>query len=132
MVSEELLSSLSTNAGDSLIACPCCYQKALEKRANFEICPDCRWEDDGQDADAHLVRGGPNGRLSLRQARLEYLEDAAEGCEPVVGARDRCGVQLGAGGAARHPSVSKARSCEPSSRTLWRLTESCRPTCSPI
>ncbi|MEU9927385.1 CPCC family cysteine-rich protein [Streptomyces anulatus] len=98
MVSEELLSSLSTNAGDSLIACPCCYQKALEKRANFEICPECRWEDDGQDADAHLVRGGPNGRLSLRQARLEYLEDAAEGCEPVVGARDRLPGSAGASG----------------------------------
>lgn len=80
MASEE--PCLSTNAGDSLIACPCCYQKTLEERANFEICPECGWEDDGQDdADAHIVRGGPNGRLSLRQARLEYLEDAAEGCD---------------------------------------------------
>lgn len=82
MASEEPFLSLSTDAGDSLIACPCCYQKTLEQRANFEICPECGWEDDGQDdADAHIVRGGPNGRLSLRQARLEYLEEAAEGCD---------------------------------------------------
>jgi hypothetical protein len=33
----------------------------------------CYWEDDGQDEhDADLVRGGPNGTLSLRQAQLNY------------------------------------------------------------
>ncbi|MEU9530059.1 CPCC family cysteine-rich protein [Streptomyces sp. NPDC048210] len=80
MASEEPFPRQSTNAGDSLIACPCCFQKTLEERANFEICTECGWEDDGQDdADAHIVRGGPNGRLSLRQARLKYLEDVAEG-----------------------------------------------------
>ncbi|MFE9455891.1 CPCC family cysteine-rich protein [Streptomyces californicus] len=82
MTSEELFSSLSANADDSLVACPCCYQRTLKERADFEICPECGWEDDGQDdADAHVVRGGPNGRQSLRQARLEYLEDAAERSE---------------------------------------------------
>ncbi|MFF3862406.1 CPCC family cysteine-rich protein [Streptomyces sp. NPDC002209] len=72
MASEELPTS-------GRVACPCCFQRTLQKRADFEICPECGWEDDGQDdADAHFVRGGPNGRLSLAQARLDYLEEAAE------------------------------------------------------
>ncbi|MFF7688562.1 CPCC family cysteine-rich protein [Streptomyces syringium] len=58
---------------NGLFACHCCFQLTLEERANFEICPECGWEDDGQDdADAHFVRGGPNGRLSLEQAQLDY------------------------------------------------------------
>lgn len=62
-----------------LVACPCCFRLTLEERANFEICPECGWEDDGQDdADAHMVRGGPNGSLSLAQARLDHRAYAAE------------------------------------------------------
>ncbi|WP_215457548.1 CPCC family cysteine-rich protein [Streptomyces sp. ATCC 21386] len=76
------LSSPSNDVAGALIACPCCFQRALEERANFEICPERGWEDDGQDdVDAHIVRGGPNGRLSLAQARLDYLESAVEGCD---------------------------------------------------
>lgn len=42
-------------------------------RGGFEICPVCFWEDDGQgDADADVIRGGPNGGLSLTQARLNF------------------------------------------------------------
>ncbi|MFE5723843.1 CPCC family cysteine-rich protein [Streptomyces erythrochromogenes] len=65
-----------------LVPCPCCFRRTLTRRADFEICPECGWEDDGQDdADAHFVRGGPNGRLSLAQARLDYLEEVAEESE---------------------------------------------------
>ncbi|MFI6288676.1 CPCC family cysteine-rich protein [Streptomyces sp. NPDC051018] len=79
MVSDEAPASPGIHAVCDLISCPCCFQLTLEERANFEICPECGWEDDGQDdADAHIVRGGPNGRLSLAQARLDYLEEAAE------------------------------------------------------
>jgi hypothetical protein len=50
--------------------CPCCGYKTLHARAADEICPVCFWEDDGQDDhDAEEVRGGPNGSLSLREAR---------------------------------------------------------------
>ncbi|QWA20891.1 hypothetical protein KJK32_04975 [Streptomyces sp. JCM17656] len=67
------------DAARDLVTCPCCFQRTLEERANFEICPECGWEDDGQDdADAHIVRGGPNGSLSLTQARLDYLEEVTE------------------------------------------------------
>jgi hypothetical protein len=38
----------------------------------------CFWEDDGQDdQDAGEVRGGPNGELSLDQARKNYAKSGA-------------------------------------------------------
>ena len=53
--------------------CPCCRYKTLHGRAGYEICKVCFWEDDGQDDhDADEVRGGPNGLLSLTQARLNF------------------------------------------------------------
>jgi Cysteine-rich CPCC len=52
------------------VACPCCQLPTLTERGVYDICPVCWWEDDGQeDADADLVRGGPNRRYSLTQAR---------------------------------------------------------------
>ena len=53
--------------------CPCCGYRTLVERAAFEVCPVCFWEDDGQDDDdADVVRGGPNGALSLTQARQNF------------------------------------------------------------
>ena len=53
--------------------CPCCRFKTPCGRAQEEICKVCYWQDDGQDDhDADDVRGGPNGTLSLRQARLNF------------------------------------------------------------
>lgn len=58
--------------------CPCCGCRTLSERGGFEICPVCFWEDDGQDdADADAVRGGPNGSLSLTQARQHFREFGA-------------------------------------------------------
>ncbi len=55
------------------LRCPCCGCKTLGERGVFEICEVCFWEDDGQDdRDADVVRGGPNGALSLTQARANY------------------------------------------------------------
>ncbi|MFF2012794.1 CPCC family cysteine-rich protein [Streptomyces sp. NPDC058195] len=79
MPSETSPGGPGNDTAHSFVACPCCHERTLERRADFEICPECGWEDDGQDdADAHIVRGGPNGRLSLKQARLDYLEAVAE------------------------------------------------------
>jgi hypothetical protein len=48
--------------------CPCCRH-----RTGCTTCPVCFWTDDGQDdRDADVVRGGPNGELSLADARLNY------------------------------------------------------------
>jgi hypothetical protein len=57
----------------SPFACPCCASLTLPTRGAHELCPVCFWEDDGQDEhDADLVRGGPNGTLSLTRARANY------------------------------------------------------------
>jgi len=53
--------------------CPCCGYKTLHSRGEFDLCPVCFWEDDGQDDhDAAKVRGGPNGTLSLSDARQAF------------------------------------------------------------
>jgi hypothetical protein len=53
--------------------CPCCGCRTLDERGGSDICPLCFWEDDGQDdQDVEVVRGGPNGSLSLAQARDNY------------------------------------------------------------
>jgi hypothetical protein len=60
------------------LSCPCCGYLTLTWRGEFEICPVCFWEDDGQaDADADVVRGGPNGSLSLTEARRNFVEFGA-------------------------------------------------------
>ena len=65
---------------DLPLRCPCCRCRTLSERAAFEICEVCFWEDDGQDdGDADESRGGPNGSLSLSEARANYLRFGA--CE---------------------------------------------------
>jgi Cysteine-rich CPCC len=52
-----------------------CGHVSLAERGGYEICRECWFEDDGQDDhDADVVRGGPNGRLSLADARAAYVE----------------------------------------------------------
>src|SRR5437016_11088378 len=59
-------------------ACPCCGYRTLDERGGYDICPVCFWEDDGQDdEDADVVRGGPNGKLSLTKARSNFREVGA-------------------------------------------------------
>jgi hypothetical protein len=60
-------------------SCPCCGHVTLSERGGYEICDECGWEDDGQDDhDSHVVRGGPNGRESLAEARRRYVESGAK------------------------------------------------------
>lgn len=59
-------------------ACPCCHYLTLDSRAGYDICPECGWEDDGQDdPHAHEVWGGPNGSESLTDARIRCAESVA-------------------------------------------------------
>jgi hypothetical protein len=61
---------------DGPYSCPCCGHPTLSERGGYEICDECGWEDDGQDDhDAQVVRGGPNGGVSLAQARAAYVDE---------------------------------------------------------
>jgi methylenetetrahydrofolate reductase (NADPH) len=69
---------MQSNTQNLPLRCPCCGCKTLDERGYFEICSVCFWEDEGQDDhDAGVVRGGPNGSLSLTQARINYLSFGA-------------------------------------------------------
>jgi len=73
---------------EPVYGCPCCKHRTLRGRAGFEICPVCYWEDDGQDEhDADVVRGGPNGNLSLREAQDNYRRFQASEAQAVVHVR---------------------------------------------
>ena len=77
---DEYVSRLDRRPPELPLRCPCCFCKTLPARGGFDICPVCFWEDDGQDDDdAEVVRGGPNGALSLTQARANYRQLGA--CE---------------------------------------------------
>ena len=79
--------SVSLPPNEGPYHCPCCGYKTLGERGGYEICPVCFWEDDGQDDhDADMVRGGPNGALSLTQARANYKAFGAssERCKQFV------------------------------------------------
>lgn len=56
------------------ISCPCCGYETIGERGVYEICRICWWEDDGQDNEnAHEAWGGPNGGVSLTNARYNFL-----------------------------------------------------------
>jgi len=77
---DEYFARLNARPRDLPLRCPCCGCRTLSERSAFEICEVCYWEDDGQDdGDADENRGGPNGSLSLTEARANYLRIGA--CE---------------------------------------------------
>jgi len=53
--------------------CSCCGYLTLQQRGAHEICWLCWWEDNGQDdSTADEVRGGPNWKYSLTEARRNF------------------------------------------------------------
>src|SRR5262245_4885935 len=72
---EDYTSMLDGQPSGLPLRCPCRFCKTLSERGGFEICAVCFWEDDGQDNyDAEVVRGRPNGVLTLTQARANYRQ----------------------------------------------------------
>jgi hypothetical protein len=73
------------------VRCLCCGCRTLSTPGAFELCPVCWWQDDGQDeSDADVVRGGPNGALSLTLARANFLACGAS--DPRFTARVRAAL----------------------------------------
>lgn len=70
--------------------CPCCGHRTLPSRGNYDLCPECNWEGDGQDDhDSHLIRLGPNGGLSLDAAREVYRRIGGQ-AQPHTAPADPC------------------------------------------
>ena len=57
--------------------CPCCGHLTLDERGNYDICPVCFWEDDGNNE--LNDPSGPNNCLTLAEAKDNYKEFGA--CE---------------------------------------------------
>jgi len=53
--------------------CPCCRQHHFEYEDFYEICPVCKWQDDGVQRDEPDLQGGAN-KLSLNQFRAQWQE----------------------------------------------------------
>jgi len=54
--------------------CPCCCHRTRGTPGDYGICGVCYWEDDAQDEDdSERVWGGPNGSVSLSQARENFI-----------------------------------------------------------
>jgi Cysteine-rich CPCC len=103
--------SVVARAEEGPHACPCCGYLTLGERGGFEICDVCCWEDDGQDDhDADVVRGGPNGALSLRDARRNF--DVIGACEErhIYHVRPPEQDEIPADGSARPlPEIAKSK-----------------------
>lgn len=63
-----------------LQTCPGCSYPTLSERGGYEICSICNWEDDNQDDEqADEIWGGPNGKLSLTENRINIGKILDEG-----------------------------------------------------
>lgn len=79
----EYVARVKARSADLPLRCPCCGCRTLSERTAFEICEVCYWEDDGQDDDDLDQCGfGPNGSLTLREARANYQRFGA--CEEAM------------------------------------------------
>lgn len=55
----------------SLLACPCCGFRTLERRGHYDICPVCFWEDDGSD---DVARYSSPNHMTLADGRRNVAE----------------------------------------------------------
>lgn len=59
---------------EELITCPCCDYKALSTKGEYDICPVCFWEDDGNTDPKSF--SSPN-HMTLAQARENFTKFGA-------------------------------------------------------
>ena len=56
--------------------CPCCGYRTLPERGEYELCPVCFWEDDGDEMDDAASLDGPNGQ-TLAEGQRTYARYGA-------------------------------------------------------
>ena len=54
----------------AFVPCPCCALPTLDRRAWYEVCPVCWWEDEGIDEPDE--ESAANHGYTLRRARANY------------------------------------------------------------
>lgn len=57
--------------------CPVCSYRTLHSRGEFEICPVCFWEDEGDIENIDVPTYGPNNGLSLADAKKHFQQFGA-------------------------------------------------------
>ena len=62
---------IEAQPSEKLLPCPCCDYRTLAKRAEYDICPVCFWEDDGVDLDELEQHSGPN-HMTLSEGRDNF------------------------------------------------------------
>jgi hypothetical protein len=67
-----------------LEVCPCCLYRTLQEQGGYDVCPVCRWEDDGQRALG--VYSHPN-RMTLREGRANFALSGSSLLQPSGTAR---------------------------------------------
>ncbi|SFF40154.1 Cysteine-rich CPCC [Paenibacillus algorifonticola] len=75
-------SHLVEGVQEKLLTCPCCEYQTLLKKGEYDICPVCFWEDDGNIDPQYY--SSPN-RMTLVQARENFIN---------FGAVDKSSVQF--------------------------------------
>ena len=53
-----------------LFECPCCGNKTLSTRGEYDICPICKWEDDGNEVDDAY---SSVNHMTLKEGKNNYL-----------------------------------------------------------
>jgi len=56
------------------VPCQVCGERTISEYRSFDICPVCGWEDDGLREDPDKPEDGPNGTISLTEARKNYRQ----------------------------------------------------------
>jgi hypothetical protein len=59
---------------EELIICPCCNYKTISEKGNYEICPVCFWEDDGNDDE---FKYSQVNHMTLKEAKDNFKEKGA-------------------------------------------------------
>ena len=76
---------------DKKFICPCCGKHNFKIDNNFEVCPVCKWIDDGVQRDNPDIAGCGN-KLSLNEFKQEWTDRQL--IQEISQHEETCGTQL--------------------------------------